>query len=187
MFCPEGPQMARSRSSNPSSEPIDTNGVSVRRRPVSSHLRRVLPGVHRLMIMRRPSILSAASALKRSGRAVTAVASLAMLLSLSSPVSAYFVCARGMAEAGPNCPMCHGDATPSPNSCCKLIVKSTLAASLSTVRMDDGRANDRLVSPVTVPAATPCGTEIMSRPFPFVDLERAGPSSIPSQTTALRL
>jgi hypothetical protein len=150
-------------------------------------LRRVQPGAHRLVSMHRPSILSAASALKRSGRAVTAVASLAMLLSLSSPVSAYFVCARGMAEAGPMCPMCHGDATPGPDPCCKLIVKSTIAASPSTVRVDDGRANDQFVSPVTVPAATPCGTEIMSRPFRSVDLERAGPSPTPSQTTALRL
>jgi hypothetical protein len=113
--------------------------------------------------------------------------SLAMLLGLSSPVSAYFVCARGMAEAGPACPMCHGDATLAPNSCCKLIVKSTLATSPSTVRINDARANDRFPSPVTVPAATPCGTETMSRPFRFVDFERVGPSPTASLTTALRL
>jgi len=139
------------------------------------------------MSMHHPSILSAASVLKRSGRAAMVVTSLAMLLSLSSPVSAYFVCARGMAEAGPSCPMCHGHATSGPNSCCKLIVKSTVAANPSTVRIDDGRANDRLVSPVTVVAATPCGIETMSRPFRFVDLERAGPSSTSFQTTVLRL
>jgi len=139
------------------------------------------------MIMHYPSILSAASVLRRSGRAAVAVTSLAMLLTLSSPVSAHFVCARGMAEAGPTCPMCHGDATTGPNSCCKLIVKSTSAATPSTVRIDDGRANDRFVSPVTVPAVTPCGTETVSRSIRFVDLERAGPSSTPPQTTALRL
>ncbi len=139
------------------------------------------------MSMHYPSILSAASVLRRSSRATIVVTSLAMLLSLSSPVSAYFVCARGMAEAGPTCPMCHGDATSGTNSCCKLIVKSTLAATPTTVRIDDGRANDRSLSPVTVSAATPCGTETMSRPFRFVDIERAGPSSTPSKTTALRL
>jgi len=139
------------------------------------------------MSMHYPSILSAASVLKRSGRVAVAATSLAMLLSLSSPVSAYFVCARGMAEAGPTCPMCHGDATSGPNSCCKLIVKSTLAATPSTVRIDDGRANDRLVSPITVPAATPRGTETVSQPFRIVDLERAGPGVTSLQTTALRL
>ena len=139
------------------------------------------------MSMYHPSILSSALAMKRSGRATMAVTSLAMLLSLSAPASAYFVCARGMEQAGPTCPMCHGDASAGANSCCKLIVKSTLAASPSTVRIEDGRANDRVVSPVTVPAVTPCGTETVSRPFRFVDLERAGPGSTPPQTTALRL
>ena len=140
------------------------------------------------MSMDHLSILSAALAMKRSGRATMAVTSLAMLLSLSAPASAYFVCARGMEQAGPTCPMCHGDASAGASSCCKLIVKSTLAASPSTVRIEDGRANDRVVSPVTVPAVTPCGTETVSRPFRFVDLERAGPpSSTPFQTSALRL
>ena len=32
-----------------------------------------------------------------------------------------------------------------------------------------------------------CGTETVSRSIRFVDLERAGPSSTPPQTTALRL
>ncbi len=139
------------------------------------------------MNMNHPSILSAASALKRSGRAAGALTALAVLLSLSSPVSAYFVCARGMAEAGPTCPMCHGHATSGPNSCCKLIVKSTLAASPSSARIDDGRANDRAVSPVMVPAASPCGTEAMPQPSRIVGPERAGPTSTPPQTTPLRL
>src|SRR2546427_9788024 len=113
-------------------------------RGVKSALASCTPRSASSMSMHCPSILSAASVLKRSGRAAMAVTSLAMLLSLSPPVSADFVCARGMAEAGPTCPMCHGDATSGTNSCCKLVVKSTPAATPSTVRIDDGRANDRV-------------------------------------------
>src|SRR5919198_3081975 len=70
----------------------------------------------------------------------------AMLVSLPGRATGHFVCTRGMAEAGPTCPLCHGDATatePGPgvrNSCCKFVVGSSV--------MDSDLAPARVEKPV---------------------------------------
>src|SRR5213593_2830860 len=51
----------------------------------------------------------------------------AMLVSLPGGAPGHFVCTLGMAEAGPACPLCHGDASSEQpggeigNGCCKFV------------------------------------------------------------------
>ena len=50
-----------------------------------------------------------------------------MLVSLPGGATGHFVCTRGMAEAGPACPLCHGHASAEQSSvgigksCCKFV------------------------------------------------------------------
>lgn len=67
----------------------------------------------------------------------------AVFLSLPPGATGHFVCMLGMVEAGPDCPLCHGDTgakQPGPavgNSCCKFVAgQSAMESSLSPAKID---------------------------------------------------
>jgi hypothetical protein len=55
-------------------------------------------------------------------RALSAVLVLGMVVSIPASAGVRMVCTRGMAEAGPACPLCHGSEASGPPGCCRVDV-----------------------------------------------------------------
>ena len=133
------------------------------------------------------SIRSAVLALKRSTRAGTHLALLGIVLSAASPAPGRFVCNRGMAEAGPDCPSCHGHAPLTRSSCCTWIEKFAPQASPSSLRLTHEGGVEGLGTQVAFLAMLPSGLAAEAVAFGAAPLDRASPPRNPSGTTFLRL
>ncbi len=114
-----------------------------------------------------------------------------MLLALFSPLAATanarFVCTKGMAQAGPSCPRCHGHgARPSgPASrtpCCRVVIDPAPVATTSMIQSSGA-------SPAPLPVLAPAGMSfgMSTTAVATVDVPpRPGPHFQASSTT-LRL
>ena len=133
-----------------------------------------------------PSILAMAFGLKPVGRAAIAIVLLGSLLVPMAFSAGTLVCTRGMAQAGPACPLCHGHSSATPNPCCKWIEMNAAAANSSVDRLTDGRGNDRLASPVMILATLPNGVDAVGS-LGVVVPGGASPPGSSSRTSILRL
>ena len=97
------------------------------------------------------------------------------------------MCNRGMAEAGPDCPSCHGHAPLSRSSCCTWIEKFAPQASPASLRLTHEGGVDGFGSPVAIMAMLPSSLVAEAAAFPAAPLDRASPPRNPSGTTFLRL
>jgi len=102
-----------------------TSGFQMRNEPRLFRLAPPVIGEHRKYAMFR--------LLRRSGfRATVAQSLLAAVLVLPFSSVGHFVCTKGMVEAGPACPMCHGAPSGVANACCKWVEDRTASSTQVT-------------------------------------------------------
>lgn len=85
----------------------------------------------------------------------------AALLVLPSLSQGRFICTKGMAEAGPACPRCHGTATAVANPCCKWVVRADSPQQANMTRGAEPSAPPSAVLPALAgPAALRCSMDV---------------------------
>src|SRR5882762_326823 len=131
-------------------------------------------------VHRKEVMLSLAKRQLRIG--ASALALIGILVAGMAPAGRY-VCLRGMVEAGPSCPECHGaQCTPTP--CCKLL-SAEKPSSLTPPVVTAARGDIGVGVSATQPLLALPGTILQYSSLAFLD--RAGPARPLSSPNILRL
>lgn len=117
------------------------------------------------------------------------LALLGNLAALDASAKVGFICTKGMVEAGPACPLCHGTSDQGPSSCCTWVVKDSQLSAAAQISRLASKASDERTGIGCVPASPSHGALLSDRSDPTkVGLNRASPRLLRNTTpTILRL